>query len=240
MSKLIEFKNVKIALGDRILFENLNFSINRGDSFMLLGDNGTGKSLLMNLIALGNSEDLRGHYQGLTVEGEILNEEGKNLLDSKVGNRKIAYVTQNEEFYKNATILGQIKTDCGGMGVEFSEEEIDALLHYFDIKTDKNKKLKHSLSGGEGKVIHLISKLLTLKKARILLMDEPLNHLAFKNAKRLNDLIIKARKENPDLAILTISHCCAVNFVDEALRYSKEEKQMTKMRYSSYDCFDRI
>ena len=66
------------------------------------------------------------------------------------------------------------------------------------------------------------------------------NHLSFKNSKRLNDLILKMREQNPDLAILVISHCCAINFVDNALRYNYDEKQMNKMGFSSYDCFDRI
>ena len=68
------------------MFENLNFSIEKGEGYMLLGDNGTGKSLLLELIALGNSYDLRERYKGLTVQGEILNSNGENLLDPKVEN----------------------------------------------------------------------------------------------------------------------------------------------------------
>ena len=240
MNKLVEVRNLTIKLGERVLFENLNFSIEKGDGYMLLGDNGTGKSLLLELIALGNSNDLRERYKGLTVQGEILNSNGENLLDPKVENRDIVYVTQDENFYNNATILSEVRSACCGMGVELDEVELDNLLEYFEIKTNKNKKLKNNLSYGEGKIIHLISNILKLGKANILLMDEPLNHLSFKNSKRLNDLILKMREQNPDLAILVVSHCCAINFVDNALRYNYEEKQMTKMGYSSYDCFDRI
>ena len=240
MNKLVEVKNLTIKLGERVLFENLNFTIEKGDSYMLLGDNGTGKSLLLELIALGNYEDLREKYAGLTTQGEILNSNGENLLSPKVENRRIVYVTQNENFYNNATILSQVCTTCNGAGVELNEDELDALLEYFEIKTNKNKKLKNNLSYGEGKLVHLVSKLLTLEKADILLLDEPLNHLSFKNSKRLNDLIIKIKNNNPDLAILTISHCCAINFVDKALRYNYNEKKMETFNYSSYDCFDRI
>lgn len=240
MNKLIEFKNVTVLLGERTLYENLNFAINTGDSLMLTGDNGTGKSLLLELIALGNTYDLRSRYKGLKVSGEILDANGENLLDPTIENRKIVYVTQNEDFYKNATILSEVNSACAGMGIELDEKELDELLRYFEIATGKNKRLKNHLSYGEGKIVHLIANILKLKHANLLLMDEPLNHLAFKNSKRLNDLIIKIKKEKPDLAILVVSHCCAINFVDGALRYNVEKKIMEKNKYVSYDCFDRV
>jgi ABC-type multidrug transport system ATPase subunit len=239
MKKLVEFKNLTIALGERVLFENLNFSLNEGDSFMFLGENGIGKSLLMEIIALGNWGDLRQRYQGLKIQGDVVNGNGESLLDVNV-KRSIAYVTQDENFYNNSTILSEAENACVGMGMELDDGKLERLLRYFDIKTDKKKKIRNNLSYGEGKVIHLILNILKLGRANMLLLDEPLNHLSFKNSKRLNDLMLKIKEERPDLAILIISHCSAIKFVDKALCYDYNEKRMKITEYCSYDCFNRV
>lgn len=240
MSKLLTLKNLNVSLGDKILFQNINLDINEGETYMLLGENGTGKSLLLELIALGNTNDLKKRYRGLKVEGEILDRNNNNLLNPRVEKRGIVYMTQNENFYNNATILSEFQSSCFGFGIEYDEKLVDQLLKYFEIKTGKNKKLNNNLSYGEGKIIHLIANIIKLKNANILLMDEPLNHLSFKNSKRFNDLIIKIKKENPNLAILVVSHCRALSFADKSIRYDIDKKQLEILEYRSYDCFDKV
>ena len=67
MGKLFEFKNVKITLKGQVLFENISFVFNAGERLMLSGENGSGKSLLLELIALGKSKDLCERYSGLEI-----------------------------------------------------------------------------------------------------------------------------------------------------------------------------
>ena len=47
------------------------------------------------------------------------------------------------------------------------------------------------VSGGEGKLIQLITRILKLPKADIFILDEPLNHLSFENSRKFNDVMIE-------------------------------------------------
>ena len=50
INSIIEFKNISLAYGNRLILDNLNFKINEGQIFGMLGPNGVGKSTIFNLI----------------------------------------------------------------------------------------------------------------------------------------------------------------------------------------------
>ncbi len=236
MTKQISFMDFTVKLKDRVLFENLNMVIEEGDRYIFLGPNGIGKSLVLDLICLGNSRELSSRYKGLTVSGTIIDSEGKNLLDPST-KRKIAYVSQNEDFYRGKTIKEICQTSCLGIGIRFNEEKFNYLLNAFDIYDKKNQKFKNNLSFGEGKIVHIISRILKLEGTNLMILDEPLNHLSFKNSKIFNDLILDEIKTNPKLSIIMVSHCRAINFTSKALVYIPEKKNLEIRDFHSYDCF---
>lgn len=67
------------------------------------------------------------------------------------------------------------------------------------------------LSGGQKKIVEILVALMRAKSQNIklLLIDEPFNHLDIKNIKKTVELILEARKSNPDLAIIVTTHCMA-------------------------------
>lgn len=236
MAKQIEIKDLTIKLKDKVLFDNLNLTIQKGDRFVFLGPNGIGKSLLLELIFFGNSMELSSRYKGLQVSGSILNEHGENLLNPRT-RRKISYVSQNEDFYKGMTVKEICESACNGIGIELNETRLDALLSAFGILDKKNQKIKNNVSFGEGKIIHIISRLLKLEASDFLLLDEPLNHLSFRNSKVFNDLVEQEIQQNPDLCVIMVSHCRAMSFADRAMVYTEANKGIQIKEYSSYDCF---
>ena len=236
MRKLIEFENLSIRLKDRLLFDSLSFSINEGDRFIFLGPNGIGKSLLLELVCLGNSRELADRYRGLSVTGRILDSTENDLLNPAT-KRKIAYLSQNEDFYKNMTIKEICKTSCHGIGIDFDESQLDSLLTAFGILEKKNQKIKNNISFGEGKIVHIISRILKLDATNLLILDEPLNHLSFKNSKVFNELITEEINRNPRMSIIMVSHCRAMNFTDKAMVYTTDNRGITFKPYHSYDCF---
>lgn len=237
MEKLIEFKNVHIELKGQVLFENISFVINEGDRFMLTGENGSGKSLLLELIALGMSGDLLNRYSGLEITGEIIDANGNDLLDPET-ERKISYVAQSEEIYKNSTLLKQAEIAANGVGIELDEEKLDYLLERFGLASKKKQRLKNNLSLGQGKLVHIITRILKLQATNILLLDEPLNHLSFKNSKILNEIILEEIAKKPNLTIVMVSHCRAISFVNKTLQYNYDTSSMEIKDYHSYDCFE--
>lgn len=236
MKKLIDFIGVTVLLGKRTLFSNLTFSVYEGDCYMVLGKNGSGKTLLLELIFGGYTNELCQRYKDLKVEGKILDCEGNDLLDPGT-NRKISYVTQYEDFHNNATFLSEGKSAARGIGIEFDEGYFDELLGRFGLLDKKRQKIKNNVSGGEGKLIHLITRILKLNATNILLLDEPLNHLSFRNSKIFNDIIEEIKAARPELTILMISHCKAISFVDKIMKYDYATEKIVTMEYKSYSCF---
>ena len=60
------------------------------------------------------------------------------------------------------------------------------------------------VSGGEGKLIQLITRILKLPKADIFILDEPLNHLSFENSRKFNDVMIEEIRKKKK--VLTCNH----------------------------------
>lgn len=236
MGRQIELKDLTIRLNERVLYDMVNLTVNEGDRFVFLGPNGIGKSLLLELICLGNSRELASRYKGLSVSGTILDSDGNDLLNPAV-RRKIAYVSQNEDFYKNKTVREVCQTSCNGIGIDLNEDKLDYLLRAFGIFDKKNQKIKNNVSFGEGKIVHIISRILKLEASNLFILDEPLNHLSFKNSKVFNDLILEEIQRNPKLSIIMVSHCRAMNFAEKAMVYTTENRGIVFRKYYSYDCF---
>jgi len=236
MQKYIKIEDLTVALNDRVLYDHLNLNIGAGARYVFLGPNGIGKSLLLELIFLGYSNELASRYKGLKVTGKICDENGQDLLNPST-KRKMAYVSQNEDFYRGMTIRDICQTACNGVGIDLNEDRLNALLDKFGILDKKNLKIKNNVSFGEGKIVHIVSRLLKLEATGILLLDEPLNHLSFKNSKVFNDIIVDEIRRNPELSIIMVSHCRAMNFAKEAMVYNTQTKKIVIKPYSSYDCF---
>ena len=236
MGKQIIFDNLTVKLKEIVLYQNLDLTVEDMDRYIFLGPNGIGKSLLFELLFLGNSRELHGRYNKLSITGRILDASGNDLLNPLTP-RKYAYVSQIEDFYKGMTVKEICETACRGVGIELNEGRLNYLLDRFGILEKKNERIKNNVSFGEGKIIHIISRLLKLDATSILLLDEPLNHLSFKNSKVLNDLIKEEIQRNPNLIVLMISHCRAMDFTNKSLVYNTEKRTVEIKPYHSYDCF---
>lgn len=236
MGKCIEFKDLSIQLKDRILFDHVNLTISSGDRFMFLGPNGIGKSLLLQLIFLGNSRELSQRYSGLSIKGQILDGNGNDLLNPAT-RRNFSYVSQSEDFYKGMTVRDICESSCHGIGIELDEAKLDSYLQSFGIFDKKNQKIKNNVSFGEAKIVHIISRLLKLDAANVLILDEPLNHLSFKNSRVFNNLVLQEIERNPNLSVIMVSHCRAMSFAEHAMVYDVERKNLVIRPYQSYDCF---
>ncbi len=237
MKRLLEFRNVTISINDDVFYDDLNLVISEGDRFIFLGPNGVGKSLLLKLISLGYSRNLQSEYKGLKVKGQILDKFGNDLLDPNVPRKHISYSEQMDTPYNNTTILEEAETACAGSEIDLDAAKLDRLLDTFNLTKKKKKRIKGNVSGGEGKLIQLITRILKLQKADILILDEPLNHLSFENSRKFNDVIIEEIRKKPELAIIMVSHCRAANFIDKALVYDSNSKTLKLADYSAYDCF---
>lgn len=155
-STVIEVKNLKKGFGDRVLIDNLSFSLPRNGIVGVIGPNGVGKSTLFKTIVGFEQPD----------SGEV-----------KIGDTvKISYVDQGREGLDPKKNLWEIVSDgLDYMKVGNVEIPSRAYVSQFGFKGPDQQKLSGVLSGGERNRLNLA---LTLKQGgNLLLLDEPTNDL---------------------------------------------------------------
>lgn len=234
-----------------------DIAINQGDFVIITGGNGIGKTTLFRLISLYTGKP----YYTLDSRSKIIlphivGLENKNIftLDTNqcdLLRSKVAYASQEEDAVDNLSAYGQLLLDseiCIDSHVkgkkqahqlleEIADEYINKYLEFGGKKELKRKK-NTALSGGQKKIISVLS---TFLKSRIMgsnlvLLDEPLNNLDIKNKKLLNSIIEDARRYNPKLAIMMISHCRVFPAVNKELKFIDGKiKVATPVLY---DCLD--
>lgn len=195
---LLEARNLNCSFGDRVLFENLNLSINEGDKIGLIGTNGVGKSTLLKQLA---GIDVDSHSEFLTSNQLVME-----------------YLPQNQPMDDNLTVLAQVfqgtspllavvrdyetaldavETDPTNeqatQALLAAQEAMDredawqlesnakSILHRLGIDDVKQKIA--TLSGGMRKRVALAAAL--IRPANLLLLDEPTNHLDYETIRWL-------------------------------------------------------
>ena len=151
--KVIELENIHMAYGEKVIYDNLELTIERGDRMVLVGPNGAGKSTLLKILA-----------------GQLEFQSGER----KAGfNTHLGYYSQHrtESMNEANTVLEEVM-DCGG---EMREDEARSILGSFLFRrSDVHKKIR-VLSGGEKSRLNLVKFL--VNPPNLLLMDEPTTHL---------------------------------------------------------------
>lgn len=154
--KVIEFQDVDFAYGDKQILSHFNLLLQNKDRLGIVGDNGVGKSTLLNLIS-GQLQPQSGQVIiGETVRVAYFSQRIDGLDESK---RVINYLQEVAE---------EVKTGSG-------TTSIAELLEQFLFPRSSHGTLIEKLSGGEKKRLYLLK--LLLEKPNVLLLDEPTNDL---------------------------------------------------------------
>lgn len=165
-NKVIEAHGVSKAYGDKLLFDDLNFSLPPNGIVGIIGPNGAGKTTLFRLI------------QGLETADKGTFEVGETV--------KTAYVDQAHESIDPAKTVYQVVSD-GSDFIRVGGKEINsrAYLSRFNFAGGDQEKFCGVLSGGERNRLHLA---LTLKaEANVLLLDEPTNDIDINTLRALEE-----------------------------------------------------
>ena len=157
-------QNFTFGYGEKVLLNNVNLQIRRGQKVALLGLNGTGKSTLIRRIASQNPYDL----------GKIVF--GKNV-------RFGFYDQENVNLDGNLRVLDQLWFD----NTRMSQTDVRGLLAQVTLGADDVYKLVKELSGGERAKLGLA--MLMAKDNNLLLLDEPTNHLDLPSREALEDAL---------------------------------------------------
>jgi len=161
-------KGLKMASGDKILFDDLSFSLPRGGIVGIIGANGAGKTTLFKMIAGKERADGGSLTVGDTVQ--------------------LAYLDQTRELNDANTVYKEVSEGNDVILVGKREMQTRAYLAQFNFKgADQQKKVK-DLSGGERNRLHL-AKLLK-SGGNLLLLDEPTNDLDVDTLRALEEALV--------------------------------------------------
>ena len=175
---LLTMEHITKAYTDRVLLNDVAFSINENEKIGVIGINGMGKSTLLKVTA-----------------GIEPYDEGKISMGKQV---KICYLPQTPEFEEGTTVLrAAIADNVNELNQWTIEADARSMLNQLGFY-DYNEKVEH-MSGGQKKRIALVNALLT--SADILILDEPTNHLDNAMSEWLEEYLIGFRG-----AILMVTH----------------------------------
>ncbi len=177
---VIEATDVKKGFGDRLLYENLNFSLPKGGIVGIIGPNGAGKTTLFRMIT-----------------GEEKPDGGELRIGETV---KIACVDQSRDALDGSkTVWEEISGGQDIMQIGALEVNSRAYVSRFNFKGTDQQKRVGDLSGGERNRVHL-AKLLAAG-GNVLLLDEPTNDLDVETLRALEEALL----DFPGCAVV-ISH----------------------------------
>ena len=179
------------------IFSGLSFNVEEGEYVSLIGHKGSGKSTLAKLI-IGLLEAKEGTIE---IFGNILNEENVYEVRKNVG---IIFQNPDNQF------IGSTVEDDIAFGLENNlvpQDKMDEIILEYATKVGMEEFLKNeptNLSGGQKQRVAIAGVL--AMKPKLLIMDESTSMLDPKGKKEIRDLIIKLRKEDPSLTVLSITH----------------------------------
>jgi len=187
-NSIIEFNNISLSYGNRLILDNLNFKINEGQIFGMLGPNGVGKSTIFNLIT-GLISPNSGKIK---ITGQDVTNYPIYLRTKKF---KVGYVPQYGGFFNDLTLHDNLKaiSEIVMENKNFRTERINYLISKFELDNLKDIKAKF-LSGGQKK--KLVIALSLLSEPKVLLLDECFAALDVLTIKMLQEIIVNLQSEN--------------------------------------------
>ncbi|MEC7960238.1 MAG: energy-dependent translational throttle protein EttA, partial [Pseudomonadota bacterium] len=166
--KVIEVEGLRKVFGDRLLFDNVSFTVPKGAIVGIIGANGMGKSTLFRL--------LMGHEQpdgGSVTVGETV---------------QLGYVDQSrDDLDGSKTVWEEVSDGLDIIRIGTYEVPSRSYIGRFNFKGSDQQKFVKDLSGGERNRLHL-AKLLK-QGANVLLLDEPTNDLDVETLRALEDAV---------------------------------------------------
>ncbi len=205
----IDVKNFKKSFDDKVIHEDVSFSVQPGKCMGLIGGSGSGKSVLLrSLIGLENPDGGE-----ITILGEKVNADKESELMSI--RKKVAYVFQEGALFDSMTVFENVAyplEEHTNLKPKQIQERVDQVLDDFGL-LDSRDLLKSKLSGGMQKRVGLARSIILNPK--IILYDEPTAGLDPKNTLKIQQLIIKLKKRGKTSILVTHDMPTALEVCDE-------------------------
>lgn len=199
----IAMRQVTVSYGEKVVLNQLDWQVKRGEKWAVLGPNGSGKSTLLSLITADNPQAYRNDYDLFDRKRG----QGESIWDIK---RNIGFVSPELHLYfpREQPVWKVIASglfDTAGLFRKLTDEQadrVDFALDLLQIQTLRLKRLA-DLSTGQQRWVLLARAL--VKNPPLLVLDEPCQGLDLMHTARFRDLVDELC-ESPERTLLYVSH----------------------------------
>ena len=234
---LLTVENISKSYGERVLFENLSFGINKGQKIALIAKNGTGKTSILNIMSGQDSADSGQVNYRKDIRVSFLDQEPD--LDPKLTVEETIFASDNEilkvihnyeKALQNPEDADSYQTAFEAME-RFNAWDFETLYKQilFKLKLDNLDAKVGLLSGGQKKRLALADAL--INKPDLLVLDEPTNHLDLEMIEWLEEYFAK---ENMSLFMVTHDRYFLERVCNEILELDNGQLYPYKGSYSYY------
>lgn len=197
---VVEIRNLYKSFGENNVLKNFNFDLLRGESVVVLGKSGSGKSVLIKCM-IGLMKPDKGTIHILGKDIPNLNQHELDLIRTKVG-----FLFQSNALYDSMTVKQNLEFPLRRHRIILSKEEVNQLIMEALSNvglTETVDMMPAELSGGMRKRIALARTLIL--KPEIILYDEPTTGLDPITAREISNLMLEVQKKYNTSSII-ISH----------------------------------
>jgi len=194
----IEFRDVVLAFDDRVILDNLNFKVMKGETKIILGGSGGGKSTIIKLV-LGLLKPDSGQ---ILVDGEDVTDYSEDQMMSV--RKKIGMVFQEGALFDSLSVYDNVAYRLHEQGVpeDEVEPEVRRMLRFVNLE-DAIDKMPIELSGGMRRRVGIARAL--IGDPKIVLFDEPTAGLDPPTARTICELAMKLR-DLEDVSSIFVTH----------------------------------
>jgi len=185
----VEVSHIVKSFADKVVVDDLSFSVAQGEIFGLIGPNGAGKTTTIRMMM----DIIKPDSGDVTILGEKLSEATKN---------KLGYLPEERGLYRKLGVLDSIIYLASLKGVDrrSAEEKADELLKQTGMLPHKGKRIEE-LSRGMGQIIQFIVSI--IHNPELVVLDEPFAGLDPVNTELLKGMLLDLRNQGKALILST-------------------------------------
>jgi len=216
---IILLEGVNLCQDERLLFDNINLSINKGDFIYIVGETGSGKSSLVKSLYA----EIKISAGNIFVANYNLNKIDRNEIPKL--RRDLGIVFQDFQLLSDRTVNENLKFILKATGWTKKEEiskRINDVLASVHLE-NYNNKMPHELSGGEKQRAAIARSL--LNNPKVILADEPTGSLDPKKSEKIIELLKEINEKGTTVVIATHDYEIIKKFNARIIKCSEKKLQ---------------
>ena len=242
MNEVINIEKLCLKYKDKVILEDASIKLYRGDVCIIEGSNGAGKSTFLKSL-LGIERSYREESGEIKINGS------KNILSMNSDElqklrRDVCYLEQKDYFenFLGYTVFEILKDSYSVYkGSKLNNEDIEFIKTTF-YKYNKNlsfdlKTKVRKLSGGQGRLLSIISTICLRKDSSVFIVDEPLNNLDLDNVVKISNLLNEIVRTNEQAVFLIVSHCRIFPFINKTIAIENKKLLNKGNNFICHSCF---